>query len=149
MQIEIARPEQDQVEQTIMALLSEHSQEMGFPYAPQPLVLKITDEGQTVGGLVGTTNWEWLYISTLAVDNRLRGQGLGRQLVQEAERIAMKRGCRGVWINTFTFQAPYFYENLGYEPFGQLDDYPAGQQRIFLRKILSPSSTLEASPSQR
>ncbi|PQO45202.1 GNAT family N-acetyltransferase [Blastopirellula marina] len=137
MQIEIAHTEKDQVEQSVDALLTEHSQETGFPYAPQPLVLKITDGGDTLGGLVGSTNWEWLYITSLAVDKRLRGQGLGRKLMLEAERIAVERGCRGAWIDTFSFQAPQFYESLGYEPFGKLDDYPEGEQRVFLRKLFT------------
>lgn len=137
MQIEIARPKQEGVEDAISALLAQNSRETGFVYAPQPVVLKINDEGQTVAGLVGHTNWEWLYIETLAVDPKLRGKGWGRKLVAEAERIAIERQCRGAWVDTFSFQSPDFYKRLGYMPFGELADYPNGQKRIFLRKVFT------------
>ncbi|PQO27863.1 GNAT family N-acetyltransferase [Blastopirellula marina] len=137
MQIEIAQPKQDHVEQAVVAMLSENAQITGFPYQPQPLVLKVCDEGQVVAGLVGHTNWDWLYIETLAVAAQLRGQGWGRKLVTEAERIAIERQCRGAWVDTFTFQSPEFYERLGYQPFGQLPDYPVGQRRVFLRKLFA------------
>ena len=38
------------------------------------------------------------------------------------------------WLDTF--QARDFYLGLGYETFGVLDNYPPGQQRTFMRKVL-------------
>jgi hypothetical protein len=54
----------------------------------------------------------------------------------QAEQEAITRGCRGAWLDTFSFQARGFYERLGYAVFGTLDDYPPGQNRIFLHKVL-------------
>jgi ribosomal protein S18 acetylase RimI-like enzyme len=48
----------------------------------------------------------------------------------------MDAGCVGVWLNTFSFQALGFYQRLGYEVFGSLDDHPRGSQRYFMRKLL-------------
>jgi hypothetical protein len=39
-----------------------------------------------------------------------------------------------LWLDTFSFQARPFYEKLGYEVFGQLEDYPRGHSRYFLQK---------------
>ena len=64
-------------------------------------------------------------------------RGLARDLVLKAESIARERGCCGSWVDTFTFQAPDFYLRLGYEKFGELPRYPAGQSRLFLRKMFS------------
>jgi hypothetical protein len=36
----------------------------------------------------------------------------------------MERGHSGVWVDTFEFQAPGFYQKLGYEVFGVLPDHP-------------------------
>jgi GNAT superfamily N-acetyltransferase len=69
------------------------------------------------------------------VSEALRGRGVGRDLMAAAERHALEAGCRAVWLDTF--QAHDFYLGLGYEAFGVLDDYPAGQQRTFMRKALS------------
>ena len=120
----------------LASLLSEETERSGFRYAPQPLTLELVDAGQLIGGLTATTNWEWLYIETLAVHASYQGQGLGRQLVARAEAIAQERGCTGAWVDTFTFQSPEFYLRLGYEAFGELADYPTGERRIFLRKHL-------------
>jgi hypothetical protein len=50
----------------------------------------------------------------------------------------MRRGCHGVWLDTFTFQARGFYERLGYSVFGAIEDYPPGHSRHFLKKDLRP-----------
>ena len=50
--------------------------------------------------------------------------------MQAMEAEAIRRGCRGAYLDTFSYQARPFYERLGYEVFGTLDDYPAGHQRF-------------------
>ena len=45
-----------------------------------------------------------------------------------------RRGCTGIWLDTFTFQAPGFYEKLGFTVFGRLEDYPPGEARVFYAK---------------
>lgn len=137
MNIQITEAHAEPIEAAIGTILSANAETTGFPYAPEPLKLKIEQEGKLIAGLTGFTLWEWLYIQTLAVEADFRGQGLGRQLVLEAERIARQRNCHAAWVDTFTFQAPEFYTRLGYTPFGSLHDFPAGQQRIFLRKDLT------------
>jgi ribosomal protein S18 acetylase RimI-like enzyme len=54
----------------------------------------------------------------------------------EAERIAIDRQCEGIWLDTFSFQAPGFYAKLGFERFGLIKDFPPGQSRHFLMKRL-------------
>ncbi|MBU0506001.1 GNAT family N-acetyltransferase [bacterium] len=91
-------------------------------------------QGQLEAGLVGHTFLNWLYIKLLWVHDNKRKEGIGRKLVSEAERIAKERGCLYAWVDTFSFQAPEFYERLGYEVFGQLDDFPGVNKRVFYRK---------------
>jgi ribosomal protein S18 acetylase RimI-like enzyme len=74
--------------------------------------------------------------SRVWVREDLRGQGLGRQLVEAAEAEAGARGCEHVWLDSYTFQAPGFYERLGYEVFGALDGYPPPEGRVFLTRKL-------------
>lgn len=115
--------------------LSAESVAAGYSYAPKPVVLQVVDADRIVGGLTGATNWDWLYIETLAVDPAYQNRGYGRELVAEAERIAQARGCCGSWVDTFTFQSPDFYVRLGYQRFGELPQYPADQSRVFLMKL--------------
>jgi GNAT superfamily N-acetyltransferase len=85
---------------------------------------------------LGETNFAHLHVELLFVPETFRGTGLGRQMLLQAEQEAISRGCRGAWLDTNSFQARGFYERLGYSVFGILDDYPPGQSRIFLHKVL-------------
>ncbi|MEM7115607.1 MAG: GNAT family N-acetyltransferase [Chloroflexota bacterium] len=106
-------------------------------YDKRPLnILSHDENGNLVGGLVGSTHWGWLYTKLLWVDPSQRGTGLGRQLMAAAEAEAQKRGCHAAYVNTFSFQAPEFYRKCGYEVWGELADYPVGETRIYLWKKL-------------
>jgi GNAT superfamily N-acetyltransferase len=104
--------------------------------AGRPIAVSAYDDGVLLGGLVGVTQWCWLYISYLWVSEDVRRQGVGSQILTTAETIARSRGCRAVWLNTFSYQAPGFYETMGYEEFGVLEDCPPGGSFHFLWKSL-------------
>ena len=110
-------------------------------YVPDPqyrrLSLFIRDEGGVVlGGLAGNTYWDWLYVSKLWLDEKVRGRGLGRTLLAMAEEEAIHHGCRNAHLDTLDFRALKFYEVQGYTVFGVLDDLPPGHKRYFLKKEL-------------
>ena len=92
--------------------------------------------GEVRAGLDGTAYAKWLFVSLLWVHADLRRGGIGSGLLAEAERRAAELGCHSAWLDTFSFQAPEFYQKLGYVPFGAID-LPPGHQRIFLQKPLS------------
>jgi ribosomal protein S18 acetylase RimI-like enzyme len=94
------------------------------------------EQGAIHGGLLGEIYFGWLYVSILWVAEAHRGGGWGQRLLARAEAEGAARGCHSVWLDTFSFQAPGFYQKLGYEVFGTLDDYPPGHTRYFLRKRL-------------
>jgi len=105
----------------------------------RPLALVISDDrGQAVGGLWGRTAFGWLFVELLFVPESMRGQGVGRELTRRGEAEAIARGCHAAWLDTFELQARGFYERLGYTRFGELNDYPPGFSRYFLRKMLMP-----------
>lgn len=105
-------------------------------YRPLVIILSDPDTGEILGGLWGATNFAHLHVDLLFVPDTLRGNGLGRQMLLQAEQEATARGCRGAWLDTYSFQARGFYERHGYAVFGTLNDYPPGQSRIFLHKTL-------------
>jgi len=108
----------------------------------RPLAVLVKDPvtGQTLGGLTGASFHGWLFIELFWLPESLRGDGLGAQLIAQAEAEARRRGCRGVWLDTYDFQARGFYERLGYRLFGTLDDMPPGHQRFYLSKRLSDAA---------
>ena len=108
----------------------------GDPRIRPVAILVSNDDGASEGGLWGRIGYDWLFVELLVVPEAARGFGLGRQLMEEAEKIAREAGCTGIWLDTYEFQARGFYEKLGYTLFGTLEDYPAGQRRFFLQKRL-------------
>ena len=103
----------------------------------EPLNLYIEDDsGEIMAGLVAETFGNWLEIEYLFVKEDLRGQGIGSQLLQQAESEAKKRNCRYVFVNTYQFQAPAFYQKQGYKEVFTLKDYPYTGQRHYYQKGL-------------
>ena len=108
----------------------------GMPaYFPVNFVLR-GERGDVLGGLIGLLWGGWLQVSYVWVAEAARGQGLGARLMQAAEAYAKSRGAFGATLETHSFQARPFYERLGYEVFGELDGYPPGHAKFFLRKAL-------------
>ena len=103
----------------------------------EPLNLYVEDEhGQLLAGLVAETFGNWLEIEYLFVKEELRGQGIGSQLLQQAESEAKKRNCRFAFVNTYQFQAPAFYQKYGYKEVFTMKDYPYTGQRHYYQKEL-------------
>ena len=92
--------------------------------------------GEVVGGLWGRTGYGFLFVELLAM-GPARGIGLGRRVMQLAEAEAKRRSLLGIWLDTWTFQAPNFYPKLGFTECGRITGYPPGHDRIFYVKRFS------------
>lgn len=130
-------------EPKLVAAIAERLSAFNAPFAGppkfRPLVVALEDaKGEVLGGLVGETVYGWLSIQMLFVPKALRGRGMGSALIRHAEEEARVRGCLGMVVNTFSFQARPFYERLGFVHFGTLDDCPPGHRCYYLRKSLHP-----------
>lgn len=99
------------------------------------LALFLHDEqGNMIGGICGRFWGECLEIDTLWVEENWRGQGIGKRLLQTLETEAISRGCRQIALTTFSFQAPEFYQKLGYHVFGVIGGFGKGHQKFYLQK---------------
>ena len=134
----------------ILARLADCEEAVAGPLNLQPLAILIKDEaGRTIGGLWGTSLFRWLIVELLFVPDGCRGAGLGTTIMHRAEAIARQRGCIGIWLDTYSFQAPDFYRRLGFESFGRVEDQPPGAVRHFMLKRLAPEvgrSALDSPP---
>jgi GNAT superfamily N-acetyltransferase len=91
---------------------------------------------QVLGGILGRTSLGICFLDVVFLPATLRGQNVGTRMMAEAEGEARRRGCRAVLLYTISFQAPGFYEKLGYRAFGRIDCHPPGTSRIFMVKDL-------------
>ena len=92
--------------------------------------------GSILGGLILQQWWKESYIELLWLSERARRHGYGRELIAEAERRARRRGSKLLHLNTYSFQAPRFYEKLGFRCFGRISGSPKGESRYFYVKRL-------------
>jgi GNAT superfamily N-acetyltransferase len=94
--------------------------------------------GEFLGGVTGDVWLGRLSIEFLWVDERVRGRGLGRRLLEAAERRGAACGATHAHLDTYDFQAgPVFYERLGYAVFGTLGE-PPEPVSSFMWKRLPP-----------
>ena len=100
------------------------------------LVLKDHD-GNIVGGVITSAKIRVMFLEVLWVDETYRGLGYGRDLVLEAERIGSKKGYMASQTWTFSFQAPEFYQSIGYDVIGIYDGYTHGVTEYVLMKRLN------------
>jgi GNAT superfamily N-acetyltransferase len=103
----------------------------------QLFAFMIRNEGEQI--VAGISGWTWAQaceISRLWVHSSSRGQGYGRRLLESAEQEAQARGCKVIFLSSYSFQAPGFYQKNGYELAYQLNDFPPGHQYCFLVKRL-------------
>jgi predicted GNAT family N-acyltransferase len=100
-------------------------------------VLARDKSGKPVGtGRVFERDGRW-YIGRMVVLGSERGTGIGRDLVNALERIAIDRGARSIELHA-QVQAIGFYAKLGYEPFGERD-MGAGIPHQWMRKLIPTS----------
>ena len=97
-------------------------------------------QGKIVGAISGYTWAGCCQITHLWVSVGQRGRGLGRKLLSGAEAEATRRDCRIIQLSTHSFQAPGFYERLGYMRQAVVTDHPVGHTNIFYVKALKPSA---------
>lgn len=140
--IEIAQnPTSDEKEFIFQQLVKFSSQRAGEAnYKPLTIFLREADKN-LVGGLLGATYWQWLYVEFFWIHESWRKQGYGDAVLAAAEQEAMRRGCEYAYLDTFSFQAPEFYQKRGYIIFGELPGFPENHSRYFLKKTLSAHSS--------
>ncbi|MEZ7656748.1 GNAT family N-acetyltransferase [Streptococcus sp. 20925_1_44] len=136
MQLRLENTE-SQKAQEIGGLIRSYNRSKREAAESEPLNIYVEDDsGELMAGLVGETFGNWLEIEYLFVKEDLRGQGIGSQLLQQAESEAKKRNCRFAFVNTYQFQAPAFYQKHGYKEVFTLKDYPYTGQRHYYQKDL-------------
>lgn len=91
---------------------------------------------RTIGVAAG---YSWAATSELKqmwIDEAHRGRGYGRKLLDAFVAESAGRGVRRIWVASYDFQAPGFYEKAGFKRMAEFAGWPEGQANIVLCKIL-------------
>ncbi|MCP5347710.1 MAG: GNAT family N-acetyltransferase [Gammaproteobacteria bacterium] len=117
--------------------------EYNVPYFPGLKERKIaclirSEAGSIVGGLCGVIIFSSLHINYLWLSGSIRSAGYGRDLLATVEAEAARIGVENSFLDTYSFQAPGFYEKSGYREVGRFSNYPKeGVDKIFYTKKIN------------
>ena len=138
MKFEVLSSNNSEVFDTLVSKVREFNfSHMGAKKSEPLSVIVRDDNGNIIGGVSGRTIYNQFLIEVLWVADSFRGQGLGRDLMALAEDKAKLRGCLAAQVDTLSFQAPDFYQKLGFEVVGKVDGVPDSPERYFLVKRYS------------
>ena len=93
-------------------------------------------EGKIIAGSNGSIIFGSIYTDQLWVDPNLRGRGVGKKLMKVTHEYGKKHGCSLATVTTMDFQAPDFYQKLGYKIDFSREGYSKGASCIFMSKKL-------------
>lgn len=91
---------------------------------------------ELVGGIRATCYWNTLHIELLWLSVDVRGSGVGRKLIDQAEAFALENKCENALVETTSWQAKPFYEKNGYRLIATLNNRPKGHSSHYLTKLL-------------
>ncbi|WP_432665634.1 GNAT family N-acetyltransferase [Wukongibacter baidiensis] len=112
-----------------------HKSKAGHDEESEEINLTLKDDKERlIAGILSKRVMEYLWISFLWVDDKYRGLGYGKKLLLELEKIAKEKGYKLIRLDTFSFQAPKFYEKLNYKLIAVEDDCPKGHTHYFFNK---------------
>jgi len=126
--------------EAILKPLRAYNESRAGAFNPELLAITLRDpeNNEITGGLWGTSVRGWLYVDLLVVPDTFRGQGIGTELLTRVEARCCEKAGIGLFLSTGSFQAPGFYEKLGFTAFGRIADYPLGHTTTYYQKRLDP-----------
>ncbi|MCP5369348.1 MAG: GNAT family N-acetyltransferase [Rickettsiaceae bacterium] len=111
--------------------------EKGFDgVAEEPIAFVAKENNIVMGICVVQLFWGNLHVKNLLVYEEYRRAGVGRELIAHALEFGKKQGCKFAYVETMSFQAPEFYQKLGFRVELKRDDYAGNSSFYYLRKDL-------------
>jgi GNAT superfamily N-acetyltransferase len=93
-------------------------------------------KGLMVGGAVGRTWGACAELQQLWVSETWRKKGVATDLLRNFEGAASARNCTLVYLETFSFQAPDLYRQLGYAVRHEIQGFPEQITKYLMLKRL-------------
>lgn len=94
------------------------------------------EKEQIIGGCSCDMLYGCVYVDSLWVNENFRGKGYGKQLIQQAEKLAKENDCNFISVNTMNWEALDFYKKLGFQVEFERHGFVGDSVFYFLRKNL-------------
>ena len=123
---------------SIYEAFAKHSiDSVGFDgLAQEPVAFEIMENDVSLGVVVCQLFWGNVHIKSLLTNKEHRGRGIARALMEHAFDFGKENGCHFAFVETMSFQAPEFYQKLGFEVELKRDGYAACTSFYSLKKVL-------------
>lgn len=98
----------------------------------------VRDANQKIlGGLIAKHIYTSIHINYLWLSPSIRHQGFGNTLLDKLETYGLAQKAERLFVDTYSFQAPSFYEKCGFTETGRYINFPkAGIDKIFYSKTI-------------
>ncbi len=131
---------EDQPDPRDLAFLEERMAEAAVSAAgvgdEEEFAVVVRDGDEVVAGASGAIWGGGCQLHVVWVEESLRRHGLARTLMSTVEQEARRRGCRLVMGLTYDVLTGDYYDRLGYQTVGFIEDCPAGTTTRWYRKDL-------------
>lgn len=135
--IEDASAEATEYAGLLDALLDSHAASAGLPFdCPKYAIVAVDTDRRFMGGLRGFFVQGRFALEELAVLGPARHKGVGSALLRRIETDAKARGAKSVYLGTWEFQAPAFYEKHGYHRLFGLSEVEGFPSKIWMEKFI-------------
>ena len=118
-------------------LISHNVASHGYTETSNIAIFVRNEEGSLDGGVYADAWGGCCQVELLWVAEESRGDGLGTRLMAAVEEEARRIGCSKIVLDTFSYQAPGFYEKLGFDVVSEIADFPEGHTYYVLVKRLT------------
>jgi len=104
--------------------------------AEDPILFEMREGEKLMACVCVQIFWGQLHIKYMIVEEPYRNQGLGRTMMENAFEFGRTRGCTFAFVETLNFQAPEFYQKLGFVVELERLGYTKGSSFFYMRKEL-------------
>ena len=143
--MELTLKENVDISSDLGELLDIHSMESGQKISTENqkeyFSFALYDGEELIGGLTARFSLGRFYIQLLAVSKIYRKQGIGKRLMQIAQKKAREMNCHHILLTTYSYQGTHFYPKIGFEELAKIPDFPVqGVDKLYFIKYLKENN---------